>query len=212
MNTFIFTTSPFPPVYNILQLFNESTVYIEAHENYQKRSLRNKYIVVDSTGVKTLSIPLTKGKNNNCKIKDVKIAYHEDWIGQHLKTLEAAYNASPFFHHYLDDIRTIYQEKHEFLWTFNKASADFVRKALDIPNGMLETENFQRGPSIDTDFRFENWPSIFNVSLKSRYRSVFDLTEEQKHKPISILDLLFCRGPETKSILWNYSKMNYGHH
>ena len=58
---------------------------IEKHENYQKRSERNKFDIINHLGKQTLSIPLKKGKNSGTLITDVKIAYEEDWQNYHLK-------------------------------------------------------------------------------------------------------------------------------
>ncbi|MFT4565424.1 MAG: hypothetical protein ACI9FN_000377, partial [Saprospiraceae bacterium] len=49
------------PTYQILR--HKDNAIIEVHENYQKRSFRNRFIVAGPNGIEGFTIPLMKGKN-----------------------------------------------------------------------------------------------------------------------------------------------------
>ncbi|HRG65318.1 MAG TPA: WbqC family protein, partial [Saprospiraceae bacterium] len=58
----------FPPVNYFSQFWQEEQLLLDVHENYQKRSFRNKYQVLGPNGTTTLSIPLQKGKHQQQNI------------------------------------------------------------------------------------------------------------------------------------------------
>ena len=69
-----------PPIPSLQRFFQKKTVWIEVHENYQKRSFRNRFQLAGPNGVERFSIPLAKGKNQGQQISQVQIAYDDDWI------------------------------------------------------------------------------------------------------------------------------------
>ncbi|MFZ1703517.1 MAG: WbqC family protein [Saprospiraceae bacterium] len=189
------------------QYFQHDEVWIEAKENYQKRSYRNKYNILTSQGVTSLTIPLSAGKNNQKPIKDVRIAYESDWIKIHLNTIRAAYGNSPFFEHYFDFIEKIYSKKPSFLYDFNTESLHFICTKIGCPIIIGETSIYElHYPASVTDYRKQPL-SIVELSSNptTKYVQVWQL-EKTFYKNLSILDALFCLGPETKPYILSMEK------
>jgi hypothetical protein len=160
---------------------------IDASENYQKRSFRNRFEILTANGAITLSIPLQKGKHNQQNIRDVKIAYQENWRKVHLETIKSAYGKSPYFEHYFPLLEDFYQNQYDSLFEFNISSLKFILRAMK-----LDTK-------IEFNYEFD-LHSISYPNAEITYNQVF----EYKFgfvKNLSCLDLIFNKGPESRILL-----------
>jgi len=167
------------------------SICIEKHENYQKRSFRNRYQILTSQGVETLSIPLQKGKNHQAPIQDVRISYDEPWQNKHLHSIKSAYGKSPFFEYYYSDIEKILLKKPSFLFDLNVSSTEFILEKLKVNINLIFTDEYQKVPSNDTVI---SWSPGLKANSNS-YTQVW--SDRFKFIPhLSFLDLLFCTGPE----------------
>lgn len=179
-------------------------VFLEQHEHYRKGSFRNRYHIAAANGVQRLTVPLRKGKNQQQPIREVRIAYDEPWPSQHWSAIRSAYGNSPFFEHYEGRFEPFFrQKKYEWLWDWNFDLLQTVCACLKIETRFLLTETYLASPVDQLDCR--NWvvPKPEGVSRPyklPRYPQVF----EDKHgflENLSVLDLLFCGGPQGRSLL-----------
>jgi hypothetical protein len=177
-------------------------VIIEQHENYQKRSYRNKCHVIGSHGVERLSIPLQSGKHQQQPIKEVRISYDRPWHASHWNTIKSAYGRSPYFEHYADALKEILYAKHEFLFDLNKTLLEWLIHSIHLKsNAYSEAYEKIALDAIDLrnliNFKTENIDVNFRAMT---YFQVFD--DRQEFEPnLSVIDVLFALGPETKSYL-----------
>ena len=111
MNSIIQETQIFGPIGIFAHYLNKDEIIVEKHENYQKRSFRNRYDILTTNGVLRLTIPLCKGKNNKMPITEVKLAYDDNWVDIHLQTIRSAYGKSPYFEFYFDDLEKIFARR-----------------------------------------------------------------------------------------------------
>lgn len=180
-------------IYRILAKFD--TIRIEACENYQKRSFRNKAIVCGSDGPKILTVPLKKGKSNQSPIRDTAISYDEDWISNIIKTLRAYYGKAPYFEEIIEDIQDLLNQKHTTLYNLNKEILIWSLEFLQIETQILDTESFV--PTY-TDNDYRNIPHLKQYAEQQELKTYTQLFSDRlPFQPnLSILDLLFCQGPE----------------
>ncbi len=183
-------------------LFNFSNIEIAQYEAYPKTSFRNRTIIAGSNGLIVLSVPLQKGRIQKSQTKDVKISYDQDWQEQHWRSIVSCYGKSPFFEYYQDSLKVLFKKKQEYLLDLNLASQEWALKQLKsklIPSYALEQEaNFRQ---TENDIRDQFKPNDFQMVLnKVSYPQVFeDRIGFQAN--LSILDLLSCMGPASKSLL-----------
>lgn len=174
-------------------------VTLEAHETYQKRSLRNKCMIMGVNGPLTLTVPLLKGKHDNKFITEVEISYHDSWVGDMLHALRSAYGAAPYFDFYYPELEDILRSKHQYLWTLNEDMRALMINRCGLADiQFIESEVYQKNYE-------EPWLDIRGKKLKDYkpkqsgeqgYAQVF----EDRHgfvSGLSIIDALFCLGPET---------------
>ena len=204
MGMIIFSTSFFPPVQYFTHLYSAKGVLMEAWEHYQKKTFRNRYMIYGANGVVPLSVPVEKSDIQKQIIKDVRIAYHTIWNETHWKTIESAYNSSPYFLYYEDEIHAIFNKKWKFLFDMNLASINAILNCLDIKINIELTATYKISEYYENDLRELIQPkNDFRNDMKFtpiEYRQVFGL--KYNFVPnLSILDLLFNKGPETLLVL-----------
>ncbi|MBL0025419.1 MAG: WbqC family protein [Saprospiraceae bacterium] len=201
MISILHETQIFGPLYMYGCYLQADNITIEAAENYQKRTFRNRYDLLTTNGMKTMSIPLNKGKNSQQPIRDVTISYHENWVNQHLNTIQSAYGKSPFFEFYFQDIKTLYEKKHTFLFDLNLDCLLYMLNKLKLSKSISFAESYEIYKSNTYISCKNDANGVFSVVRYPQvWNSKFDFIPN-----LSILDLLFCMGPEAISIL---SKIN----
>ena len=200
MNEVISPVFNFGSQYLFAHLLSSDAFIIEKHENYQKRSERNKYTIINHLGLQTLSIPLKSGKNNKQLITDVKISYDEDWQKYHLKCIESAYHKAPFYEYYNDLIVKHFNIKYDFLWDFNLAAVNTVLMIMKSDKKLIFTDTYLKEYSdrvIDLRKSYTVSDNIFPF-----YNQVFE--DRLPFIPnVSILDSIYCLGPECGRYLQN---------
>lgn len=138
----IFTTACFAPV-AYYALFNRADVrYIESHENYIKQTYRNRFEIASANGRMSLTIPVEKTGNVKTNIRDIKLSDHGDWHRMHWYSIESAYNSSPFFEYYADDIRPFFEKKEKWLFDYNEEIRLKLCELLEIDPQCQHTETY----------------------------------------------------------------------
>jgi len=206
--TVLLTTAYFAPTEYYAVLAKADKILLENCEHYTKQTYRNRCRIVSANGVLDLIIPVEKTGNEKQLTRDVRISNRADWQLQHWRSIESAYNSSPFFEYYKDDFLPFYEKKWTFLWDFNCSLQEKILELIDIqPNIELTTEYSTSFGENIVDLREKIHPKkqIDFVNLP-RYYQVF----EPKFgfiPNLSIIDLLFNMGNEAILILSENAKM-----
>jgi hypothetical protein len=129
-------------------------------------------------------------------MQEVSISYDEDWRSQHRKSIRSAYGSSPFFLYYWDEIASLWDEKPTRLAAFNATIHELLCSVIGIAAPLRYSDDYVRSsPGLDLRSRFKTG-QIDNP----RYIQVWE-KEIGFESDLSILDLLFCKGPETEEYL-----------
>ncbi len=195
-----------PPVQYFTKLLHYPTVYLEAHEHYQKGSYRNRALIAGANGELRLSIPLEKGKNEQQSIREVRIAYHEPWQARHWESIQSAYGNAPFYLYYADFLQPFYEKHYNFLWDWNWELLQTILQLTGIPSNIQFTTSFVKTPAPGMlDFRNAIHPKVHRRRDDPHFQPAwYAQVFEEKHgflSNLSILDLLFCTGPEALRII-----------
>lgn len=182
-------------------------ILIEGHENYQKQSYRNRCYVLTANKIDCLTVPTrhsrSGGAGNHLPIRDVQIDNNVAWQNRHWRCLESAYRKAPFFEHYAPDFEAVYRRNWVYLFDLSLEMLTICRQMLGIKTPLTLTEWYQKEPPVGVfDAR-----SIMNT--RNRDESHLFYRPEpymQNFGPqfvpnLSIIDLLFCAGPEARKIL-----------
>ncbi len=201
----LLSTAYFAPIRYFSKLAVYPEIYIEQHENFIKQTYRNRTVILGANGTISLVVPVEKGREQKIKIKDLRIAYDEEWQRNHWRTIFSAYNSSPFFEYYADEIEPFFLNKSKFLFDYNQQITEALMEILEIPAGVKLTGDFEQIPENCLNFREQISPKIHRNTedphfIAQPYTQVF--SEKFGFIPdLSILDLLFNEGPSAYSAL-----------
>jgi len=177
-------------------------ILLEKHEHFVKQTNRNRCYLNTSQGVVMLTVPLA-GKHSKANLKDIRIDHSKKWQNNHWRTIESAYRKAPFFEYYEQPLQQILFKQHEFLFEMNCELLSFCLQNLNLPHHIAETLTYEKTAAEDViDLRsliackktFSN--SVYYQAIP--YYQVFGNTFVPN---LSVIDLLFCEGPNSKSLL-----------
>lgn len=200
------------PIHYYTKLFAGDAVIEERCDHYVKQTYRNRCLIATADGVQALTIPVggrakTEGGDSKTPMREMRLSEHGRWRDMHLNALAAAYERSPYFEYYADDFARIYRTPCDRLVDFNAAMQRLVLRLLDITPDLHTNETTY----LDADARpdFVDWrerirPKVsadFDPSFRPEpYWQVF--ADRTGFLPnLSIVDLLFNLGPESRIVL-----------
>ena len=176
-------------------------VKVEACEHYQKGSFRNRCHIAGPQGISRLSVPLMKGKHQQMPIRDVSISYVTPWFAQHWHAIRTAYGSAPYFMHYKDQVKEILYARKTSLFALNEAFLLMLTQAFQLtPHTCTQAYQAQTGDFDLRDAIHPKRPKPDPAFKPSEYLQVF-ASAYQFMPNLSALDLLFCAGPESRSVL-----------
>jgi hypothetical protein len=203
MSTALLSTAFFAPIpyYSILKHYELN--FIEANDYYIKQTWRNRFVIGTANGSLSLSIPIEGTQKAKTPIRDVRVSEHGNWRRSHWNSIESAYQSSPFFEYYQDDLRPFFEKKIPYLFDLNEAILEKMCELMAFEPTINKTAYYLKPEQLNkdtTDFRKElpiaTSPTSSNTPyLPKPYYQVF----ERKYgflPNLSIMDILFNMGPE----------------
>ena len=188
-----------------------SVVYIEACENYQKQSYRNRCRFYAADGVQALSFPIVhEGGTHKLLISEIKVDYSTPWLQQHKRAIISAYRTSAYFEYYQDELFDILDLKPERLVDMNMNIMRFLVEKTGIKVDLRLTDAYSKdgiladgeGQTIAcNDYRELIHPKrpnsvLESLGLEKPYFQVFSRKYGFK-SDLSVMDLLFNEGPDS---------------
>lgn len=167
---------------------------------YKKQTLRNRMFIHGANGKLMLSIPIRhSGINQKRFYDDISIDSSSDWKKNHFKSIKIAYQSSPYFEFYEEDLKNFYEVETSNLYNFNLKSVELVLKWLE-----MGTNNRTIDFNIEIYSQSKNVKEIDNREIKKKSNIKYIQTFEDKNgfiDGLSILDMIFNCGPKTKDYI-----------
>lgn len=207
MNIYTVSTTYLPPIALFASILNAEKISIEQHENYIKQTYRNRCHILSANGILPLSIPVIKTNGNHTKVKDIQISNINNWQTNHWRAIESAYNKSPFFLYYRDELEKFFINRFDNLLIFNTELLKFFFRKIGIKTEIIHSDDFLPIDNKLIDLRYQFSPKKEELLQFPHYYQVFE--EKSGFVPnLSIIDLLFNEGPETGSYLESVKEIN----
>lgn len=220
VSTAILSSTYFGPVQWYQKLSRYDHIILERNEHFIKQTYRNRCVIATTQGTQALTVPVTAaGNKTKTLMRDIAVSGHGHWRHLHWRALCSAYNESPFFEYYADDLKDFFEEPstEEGLFDFNLRIVRKMCELLDITPDIRLSDDYIRpiettagdtpkaltpeGCEAD-DFREAIRPKhpMDDPSFMAKpYYQVF--RQKNGFLPnLSILDLLFNEGNE--AVLW----------
>lgn len=157
---------------------------------------------MNGNGVMNLIIPTVHDGRMGI-VKAVCIDYATPWQRMHWRTIESAYNNTPYYLYYKDILRPFYEQKFEFLFDFNLQLTQTLLKMLRLEREIATSTTFS--PYETNDLRLLIHPKNakkedYPFRLQTPYYQVFE--DKFGFIPnLSVIDLLFNEGPQAANYL-----------
>ena len=163
-----------------------SVVRLEAAENYQKQSYRNRCYIAGANGVEMLQVPVVHGEGRG--IAEIRVDYKTPWMLRTERAVDAAYHTSAYYDHYREDLFAVLERRPERLFDLNLSLIRFFLGKTGIACTLQPTAERIHPKRPDTVLR--------DLGLDRPYFQVF--SAKYGFLPnLSIMDLLFNEGPDS---------------
>lgn len=177
-------------------------VLIESNENFVKQSFRNRTHILNANGLTSIAIPVLKG-NSKVPIQEIEIDNSQNWNNIHWRSIQSAYGKAPYFEFYQADFKGLFDKKNEFLFDFNWQLLTLCLKLLQIDKEIRLTESYDKQPNGSIiDLRSVIHPKK-KYAMNGYYQPVeyIQLFGSKFVPNLSVIDLLFCEGPNASNII-----------
>lgn len=198
----LFSTAYFPPISYVAAMLDKQVVVVEQYETFPKQTYRNRAVVATANGLLSLTVPVVRINGNHTYTKDKAICYNENWAVKHWRAIESAYNSSPYFLYYKDEVEAILNKQYIGLVDLNMDILSFVFKKLKVAKDIMLSTDFVLAEDVATieDYRNRFSPKNKEILQLPPYDQVFEDCYGFQ-SDISILDLLFNLGPDSLGYL-----------
>lgn len=175
-------------------------VFLCPGDHYTRQSYFNRAEILLANKVHTLSVPI-QGRRPRVPMRAVRIDYGQKWALTHLRGIQSGYGKAPFFEYFFPYFEEVFGRQEPLLWDLNINLLTICLKLLRwpvkvtvqypeaIPSDVLDLRGLivPSGSFLDRPF-YQEVP----------YGQIFGLDFVPN---LSILDGLFCLGPEAGSLL-----------
>lgn len=190
---------------------------------YPRKEFCNRNKIKTSSGSLWLSVPVESKDHFNKRICDIRIV-EDGWRPRHLRSLELAYSKAPYRDQYLSEFEALLAKRHELLADLNSEILTMCLKWLDLDVEIVRASDYQfqgHNSSLVLDMCVQLGASDYIFGQQGRtYAQVAEFNQagvnvwfQAYHHPtysqchgkfepyLSVLDLLFNEGPNSKAIL-----------
>lgn len=187
----------FGAIKSFLSLIKQTNCIYSSSVTYQKSLHLNRARLIGSNGPLLLTVPLIGGRDKKQVLRDVQISYAEPWQRIHWRGIQSSYRKSPWFEDYAPGMEQLFKRREKFLLDLNLKTTQWALERLKLKIDIM----------AETDLQQSDIPAAemqpFTASTKPNfpvYQQVF--ADRFGFIPnLSILDLLFCKGPQSAGYL-----------
>jgi hypothetical protein len=202
VKTILLETQYLPSIAYFSAIASANEALIEAHENFQKQTYRNRCYINTSQGPIPLIVPLLNAGSKTL-ITEIEVDYSQRWQNNHWRAIQSSYGKAPFFEYYSDDLHALLFKKFNRLFDLNSALLTLCLKWLKIKipiRGTFEYEKSPLQPIYDqrSTISPKNPECLHQFYEPAIYQQVFG---NKFVENLSLIDLIFCEGPGALGIV-----------
>jgi len=190
---------------------------------YQTKDYNNRNKIKTNTGPLWLSVPVESKNHFSKKLNEIKII-NNGWNKKHFKTIDLAYRKAPYYTKYIGKIENILIKEYTYLADLNYETLKFGLESLDINVPIIEASKYNfKGEKSELVLDMCKKLGVTNYIFGSQGRNyaktedfklncielhfqdyihpVYDQLHGSFEPYMSIIDLLFNKGPDSYKII-----------
>ncbi len=187
------TIAYFPPIQYFALLAKYPSVRLEACENYQKQSWRNRCRILTAGGPQDLNFPVRHRNGTfSLPVREIEVDYSTPWVLKTERCIDAAYRSSAYFEYYREPLFALLDAQPRTLWELDLEIIRFLMEKFGLKTEIVPTEEYA---ADHVDIHPKRPDSILQeLGLERPYYQVF--SDRYGFVPgLSAMDLLFNEGP-----------------
>ena len=187
------TIAYFPPIQYFALLAKYPSVRLEACENYQKQSWRNRCRILTAGGPQDLNFPVRHRNGTfSLPVREIEVDYSTPWVLKTERCIDAAYRSSAYFEYYREPLFAILDAQPRTLWELDLEIIRFLMGKFGLKTEIVPTEEYA---ADHVDIHPKRPDSILQeLGLERPYYQVFS-DRYGFVSGLSAMDLLFNEGP-----------------
>ena len=192
----------FPSISYFWLIDSADEIIIDIHEHFEKQSFRNRTIINGANGPFNLSIPI-QHHSPKMIISEVNVDFKQKWVNAHWRTIQSDYGKAPFFDFYANYFRqTIYSNSPKLI-DYNQQILTICLKLLKLSPKLSYSDNYiENAPEGYMDCRSVIHPKKNKGNLADfQPKSYTQIFGKGFVPDLSIIDLLFCEGPNALEVI-----------
>lgn len=200
----LLSTAYLAPIQYYAHLYAAHEAIEDRGEHYVKQTYRNRCYIATPTGAQPLTLPIVRDGAVHTAVRDIRLSDHGKWQHLHWTALTSAYESSPYFEYYADDFRPLYEQHFDFLVDFNDALRQTVLSLLSLDKNITLSNEYVTPTPEMTDLRSIISPKqSLEADTAFRPTPYYQVFKERTGfiPNLSIADLLFNMGPESRLVL-----------
>ena len=180
-------------------LKEDAEIIFEQYESFPKQTYRNRANIYGANGKLSLIIPMNHSGSR--LLKDIQTSTRDKWQQLHWKSIKTAYQSSPYFDYYEDQLEGIFNFKSTSLLEFNLNALKVIQKILKTEKAYSLNKEFFKQPSILSYRDQFSAKSESAFQMQDYYQSFSD--KYGFLEDLSIIDLICNKGPESMTYIRN---------
>lgn len=174
------------------------SVALDVHENYQKRSFRNRFMFVQATGPVTWTLPVER-RGGVPRGQDLTRRVGGDADRKTWQAIRTAYGRAPYFEEMATGLEALFLGGPEMLGSWNRAS---IRWAADWLGVAAPPDAGHPSPvPVDHEAGEENRREVWSMRGAHWPHVWADRQSDLPFSRLSVLDALLHLGPEASMLV-----------
>ena len=193
----------FPSIEYFTALFRYEKIVFEVEEHFEKQTYRNRCHILSANKMEKLSLPVIGGRKK-IKTKDITIDHTQRWQKDHWRAIKSAYGRAPFFEFYAPYFEPLLLKEEKFLVDFNLKILTICLQLLQTRISYSLSETYIKSPDPS---KYDDLRSVIHPKRSFTENNLYEIVAYPQVfgndfvPNLSIIDLLFCEGPNAKNIV-----------